>query len=64
MDALRTVVIFDIVLVRCADSWDIDLTYEDKFNVSSHLRVILFVLSPLQLGPKKNDFLNCWGYKW
>ena len=63
MDALRTVGDFlevwiyflqiDIVLVRCADSWDIDLTHEDKFNVFAHLRIILFFLSLFQLGPRK-----------
>ena len=52
MDALRTVGDFwevwiyflqiDIVLVRSAHSWDIDLTHENRFNVFAHLRIILF----------------------
>ena len=54
MDALRTVGDFwevwiyflqiDIVLVRSAHSWDIDLTHENRFNVFAHLRIILFFL--------------------
>ena len=64
MDALRTVgdirerygmyfLQIDIVLVRCADSWDIDLTHEDKFNVSAHLRIILFFYLHYSLDPGK-----------
>ena len=63
MDALRTVGDFwevwiyflqiDMVLVRWADSWDIDLTHGDKFNVSAHLRIILFFYLRYSLDPGK-----------
>lgn len=43
----------DFVLVRCAHSWDIDFTREDKFNVFAHLRIILFFCLRYSLDPGK-----------